>query len=123
MEKYFNLSEKIDDAGASLRDGLSKLADNFSIAVQTTGIGSFFDIYFTKKPLNTFTDRKYADQRLRWFFDICLLNRGVYLAPGHCSYTCALTSKQDVKNTLESMEQTLQVMKPIIQEISPSLII
>ena len=113
---------QIDKAGDALRDGLDNIANEQGIALQTTGIGSFFHVYFTKKPINNYNDTRSADPRLLWYFDISLLNQGVFLAPAHCSYTCAALTDNDIQHTLEAMEQVLIGMKPLIKEISPNLI-
>jgi glutamate-1-semialdehyde 2,1-aminomutase len=114
---------RIDRVGGMIRDGLQKVSEDLGISLKTTGIGSFFSMYFTDKPIKNNSDANYADPHLRWYFDISLLNRGIYLAPGHCSYTCAANSDNDVKVTLEAMEQALTGMKPLIKEILPKLIL
>jgi len=115
--------DHINKIGQDMRDELSKICRDLGIKAQITGIGSFFHIFFTKRPIVSYGDTKYADLRLLWYFDIDLLNRGVYLAPLHCCYVSAATSNDDVKQTLQAMEQALTNMKPLIREICPSLIV
>jgi glutamate-1-semialdehyde 2,1-aminomutase len=114
--------KRIDKTGESIRNGLKNLADDHKICLYPTGIGSMFHVYFSKKPINNYEDTIYSDPRLLWYFDISLLNNGVFLAPSHCSYTSAAHTDEDISKTLIAMENTLTEMKPIIKEITPSLI-
>jgi len=114
--------DHIDKAAATIRDGFSRIASDLGMRLQMTGIGSFFHVYFTKYPIKNYQDTRYADPRLLWYLDVSLLNKGVYLSPAHCSYTCMPLSDEDVKHTLEAIEQSLMDMKPIVKEIAPDLI-
>ena len=109
--------------GQSMRDGFSKICRDLGIACQVTGLGSFFQMHFTKTPIRRHEDTKYADKRLLWYLDICLLNKGIYFAPCHTSYVSAVTTEKDVQTTLDAIQQVLTNAKPMIRDMAPGLMV
>jgi len=53
------------------------------VSVQVTGIGSFFQVHFTNKPIRDVRDAIAADQEAQQTFAHSMIEAGVYLLPNH----------------------------------------
>lgn len=116
--------EHINKLGHNLRTGLTKLLSDLNIKGVTVGTGSIFHVFFTEeKEIARYRDTLSAEPRILRYFDLDLLNRGVYLAPEHACNISVATTDKDIEQTLKAMKQTLIAIKPIIREIAPNLII
>ena len=111
-----SLYEHIDNAGSELRREISKIGLEVGIKLQITGVGSLFNIFFIEQEVVDAKIAGQADSKLRYHLDIGLLNRGVYLSPNHICCVSDATNKDDVKTTLQAIEDVLVDMKQIISQ-------
>jgi len=107
---------KLDQRGQELRRGFSNLMSDLRIKAQITGIGSFFDVYFTDKMIKDYRTSQAGDQLVRRCMDLGLLNRGVFLPSQHFACTSTATSREDVEVTLEAARESLRELLPMIRE-------
>lgn len=95
---------------ADLRHQLEKLYASYNIDMQTVGMGSIFNIVFTKQPINSYRDMWQANTKLREAIDIELLSRGVYIKPlNRYSLSIAHTA-EDTEKTIRAHEQAIQAV-------------
>lgn len=113
----------INNMGDLLRSSLIELMDDMNIKGIVTGEGSFFHVHFTDiEEIIDYRSSAKSDTNILRYFDMDQLNRGIYLAPAHVCFISAATTKDDIKQTLQSMEESLRSIKKIIYETSPNLI-
>jgi glutamate-1-semialdehyde 2,1-aminomutase len=104
---------RIDQSAATLREGFNKISSDLKVEATSCGTGSLFQFHFTKENKIDYSSAQRADKRKRWLLDIALMNRGVYLAPGHFCVTSSSTSETDVRTTLDSIAQALEEIRGV----------
>jgi glutamate-1-semialdehyde 2,1-aminomutase len=112
----------INELGLSLRIGMEKASEKAGIRTQSVGIGSIFNLYFTKNPIYDVATSKTENTYLQRCFDLGLITKGVFPAKAHCSFISTPTSAEELDRTLEAVEQTLYELKPVVQNSVPELI-
>jgi glutamate-1-semialdehyde 2,1-aminomutase len=98
----------IEGLAADIRKGISDIIEDYNIDVQISGIGSLFNILFTESSIRNYRDYARADHRKRWLFDLAMYNKGIHLAPQHCSFTSLAHSKEDVDALLTATRKSLK---------------
>ena len=100
--------DRLEKMGQDLANGLMKIAQSHSIALQVPQVGSMFCLFFTENPVTQFEDAVSAKHEFfNSFFHACL-NQGLYLPPS--SYeTCFISNAhrdEDISRTLEIFENS-----------------
>lgn len=93
-----------------LRRQLEEMYASYKIEMQTIGVGSIFNILFTKEPIKNYRDMWKANVALREAIDIELLNLGVYLKPLNRYSMSTAHTMEDVKMTVEAHEKALNIV-------------
>ncbi|MGQ9722742.1 MAG: aspartate aminotransferase family protein [Candidatus Jordarchaeum sp.] len=112
--------EKMDRLGEEMRTGLSEILSDQNIEAHVGGVASFFHIFWTKEEVVDYRTLKTADTRCQNYFDLDSLNRGIYYRD-HPNVS-AVTTREDVKKALDAARETVEILKPVIKEISPGLV-
>ena len=115
--------DHLNNTGKAIREGVQNAAAEAGIKVQVTGIGSFFNLFFTDRTVDNLKAERRVDMDLRRLFDLLCWNKGVFIFPSHhCNVSLPVTDKE-VKFTLQVVEQSFAAMKPLIEELRPNLIV
>jgi glutamate-1-semialdehyde 2,1-aminomutase len=112
--------KKMNELGEEMRTGLSEILSDQNIEAHVGGVGSFFHIFWTKEEVVDYRTLKTGDTRCQNYFDLDSLNRGVYYRDH--SNVSAVTTRDDIKKALEAAQETIELLKPVIKEISPQLV-
>jgi glutamate-1-semialdehyde 2,1-aminomutase len=110
MLRELERSDAIAVAGEraeSLRTGWRQLAAELELAVQVTGISSWFGIYFTEQPIRTVRDALTSNRAQQRAFSLGLLAAGVYLPPSHPGFTSSAHTEADIEHVLDVSERVL----------------
>jgi glutamate-1-semialdehyde 2,1-aminomutase len=99
--------ECADAQAERLRDGLRDAAASVDLAVQVTGMSSWFGVYFTENPIRSRRDILTSDPVMERAFSVGLLGRGVFLKPGHPGFTSAAHTSADIDHVLEHAAELL----------------
>src|SRR5699024_3694893 len=91
-----------------LRNRLETLYASYQIDMQTIGMGSIFNLVFTKEPVHNYRDMWKANTVLRKDIDIELLNLGIYLKPLHRYSISIAPSLDDIRYTVIGHDLVLQ---------------
>jgi glutamate-1-semialdehyde 2,1-aminomutase len=114
--------EKLDITGSEIRGGFASAMRTKGINGQITGVGSLFDVAFTKENVTNYRTSFTADPVLRRCLDLDLLNRGVYLPPSHFGCTSIATTQDHIHETIRIMSQSLESLLPLIKQRNPQLL-
>ncbi|MEI3614753.1 aspartate aminotransferase family protein [Pseudogracilibacillus sp. SO30301A] len=99
-----------------LRTRLEKLYTSYQIDMQTIGMGSIFNIIFTKKPIKNYRDMWKADTDFREKIDTELLDLGIYLKPLNRYSMSIAHTLEDIEKTVDAHEIALnRVLKQKFQ--------
>lgn len=90
-----------------LRFKLEELYASYNIDMQTIGLGSIFNIVFTKAPINNYRDMWKADTAFREAIDMELLNLGVYLKPLNRYSMSIVHTSEETDRTLDAHEKAI----------------
>lgn len=93
-----------------LRTRLEELYASYHIDMQTIGMGSIFNLVFTKEPLRNYRDMWTADTSFRETIDRELLNLGVYLKPLN-------RYSMSIAHTLEDIDQTVKAHEIALNKV------
>lgn len=90
-----------------LRTRLEELYASYHIDMQTIGMGSIFNIVFTKTPIKNYRDMWEANTAFREAIDMELLNLGVYLKPLNRYSLSTVHTLEDIEKTVDAHEVAL----------------
>lgn len=93
-----------------LRKRLEKLYASYHIDMQTIGVGSIFNIVFTKLPIKNYRDMWNADTAFRQAIDMELLNLGVYLKPLNRYSMSIAHTLDDIEKTVKAHEKAINIV-------------
>lgn len=102
--------DKLFTTTNQLRQKLESLYSSYNIDMQTLGLGTIFNIVFTKSPIKNYRDMWQANTALRQAIDIELLNLGVYLKPLNRYSMSTEHTMDDVKKTVDAHEKAINIV-------------
>jgi len=91
-----------------LRSSLEELYAAYDINMKTIGMGSIFNIVFSKHPIKNYRDMWQAHTDLRQAIDEALLNLGVYLKPLNRYSMSTAHTTEDIEATINAHEQAIK---------------
>ncbi len=104
--------EKVEQATASLVNGIARTAQECGIPVQTGSAGTMFGVFFTDQKVKDYASAKTSDTEHYARYFRALLERGVYFAPSQ--FEAAFTS---VAHTPDVIEQTLDAVRSVMPKL------
>jgi glutamate-1-semialdehyde 2,1-aminomutase len=96
---YQNLS----DLGEQLFSGLQEIANEVGIDLTVNHIGSFGTLFFTNRPVRSFSDVMASDSQKFAQFHSLMLQRGIYLAPS--AFESIFLSTAHNRETIDRIHQ------------------
>src|SRR2546421_818143 len=90
--------QRLNALGDRLRRALTELFDELDAPAQVSGVGSLFNVHFTREPLVDARAPRSADSRLAHLFFLEMLNRGIILAPRGMGALSTPTTEADVEH-------------------------
>jgi glutamate-1-semialdehyde 2,1-aminomutase len=115
-----SIYDELDKMGYMIRTGLRDVLDAEEVKAQVGGAGSLFYISWTNRRVNDHKSAQTADKALYHYFNLGMMNRGVFIL-GHPNISTA-TTRSDIELLLNSARDTIYEMKPMIKQRSPELI-
>jgi glutamate-1-semialdehyde 2,1-aminomutase len=96
--------ERLEQAGASLSEGLGSAAESAGVPVYQTRVGSMFCLFFTDQPVVDEASAKRSDVSLFATYFHAMLERGVYLAPSQfeAGFISLAHSDEVIERTVEA---------------------
>jgi glutamate-1-semialdehyde 2,1-aminomutase len=87
--------QRLNALGDRLRLGLTRVFDELRAPAQVSGVGSLFNVHFTREPLQDARAPRSADSELAHLYFLEMLNRGIMLAPrGMGSLSTPMTERE-----------------------------
>lgn len=91
-----------------LRKELESLYQRYHIDVQVIGMGSMFNIVFSKERIKNYRDMKNANLELRKTIDYKLLTLGIYTKPMNRYCLSVVHTEKDIHDTIEAHEHVVK---------------
>ncbi|MCE8424875.1 MAG: glutamate-1-semialdehyde 2,1-aminomutase [Candidatus Methanoperedens sp.] len=107
--KKENVHDRVNDAGDSLRAGLSDIITDLGSDCSVSGVGSMFKVFFGSMPYNYREALKCDTDKFNAFFKK-MLNDGIFLPPSQfeTNFLSLAHSKDDIERTMETYQRNLK---------------
>ncbi len=96
---------ELNKLGDKIREQLRKIFETNSIDVQVTGVGSLFNIQFTKEEVKNANAVFKADRKKLVDYHLKLIENGVFFLPTHIGVLCTVHSKADIEKLFLETEK------------------
>jgi glutamate-1-semialdehyde 2,1-aminomutase len=110
-----NNYQQLEEAGATLQEGLAAAACRAGVLVTIPRAGSLLTVFFTDKPVTDYKSAKMSDTRLFTAFFGELLNCGIYWPPSQfeAAFISLAHTPEDMRITLRTAGQALKKLSAI----------
>ncbi len=112
--------EALNETGQRIRNGLNKNLEEAGVVAQIGGVGSLFNIAWTKEKIIDYRTAASEVKALGRYFSLSLMNKGIFLLL-HPNVS-AVATKEDLDKLMEATRLSLEELKPIIKEHAPNLL-
>ncbi len=116
---------KLNAAGDSLRKGFNTAFEEVGIRGQATGLGSLVNLHLTDQPLNNARDTVtgfFAAGPIPMHLHLCMLMQGIFPASRQMYCISTPMTKKEVDRAVNALAESLQELKPILEEDFPHLL-
>jgi glutamate-1-semialdehyde aminotransferase len=116
---------EMDSQGERTRREANLTLKKYGIRGQVTGLSSCFAVHFTGEPIRNYRETAAAkdDVLIPSLLNLSLLNRGFYLSRKASAFLSIAISEEEVGAFLKAFDESLQEIRPVIEEETPELII
>ncbi|MCY3901017.1 MAG: aspartate aminotransferase family protein [Caldilineaceae bacterium] len=115
---------RVNELGQRLRKGLNAAFQAAGVGIRAVGSGSIIRIHWSNGKIRDARDAVAAQekaQELPGLLHLEMMNRGIFSAP-RCQYAISTPmSEKEVDVAVDVMGQSLEVVKPYVQENTPHL--
>ena len=104
--------EQINAMAKMLGDGIELLAHKYNVPANINRVGSLLCAFFSESVVTNYAEAKKSNTMSYAEYFNSLLKKGIYLAPSQfeAMFVSAAHSADDIKNTLNAIEQTFMEM-------------
>ena len=118
--------ERLNQQGMKLRDGITKAFGNQGIRGQATGVGSVVGVHWTDREIVNAGDvvrgqKKAGD--LPKLLHLELINRGIFSSSRGLYILSTPMDSKEVEFAVETFEEVLELLKPVVADKTPHLLI
>jgi glutamate-1-semialdehyde 2,1-aminomutase len=105
--------ERIDVMGERMREGLREILNDLGLYYVVQGIGSIFQLFFTKNEVYNREDARSSDDKRYMEMFRLMLNEGIFLAPSQfeTNFIAYTHTNEDIERTLDAYEGCLSCLK------------
>lgn len=112
IEEKQKIYGRLNELGSKMRNGLNNHIEDNKLSAQINGLSSMFQIFFTDKPVKSYSDAKSSDLNKFLKYHRKLLHNGIFLPPSQFE-TCFISAA----HTDEDIEKTLEIMGTTLKDI------
>jgi glutamate-1-semialdehyde 2,1-aminomutase len=99
------LINKLNRLGDKIREQLREIFEANGVDVQVTGVGSLFNVQFTKEEVKNANAVFKADRKKLVDYHLKLIENGVFFLPTHTGALCTAHSKADIEKLFSETEK------------------
>jgi len=99
------LIDRLNRLGQRIRDRVGETFETNGIAAQVTGVGSLFNVHFTKKLVKDAVTASKADRNRLFDYHLNLIADGVFILPTHNAALSTAHSEQDIEKFFSGTEK------------------
>jgi len=98
------LIDRLNMLGEKTRKSLSSVFESHDIGARVTGVGSIFNVHFTREHVKDAVAAFKADKGKILKYDLRLIANGVFFLPGHNGALCTAHSETDMEKLFSETE-------------------
>ncbi len=106
--------EKINTLGNLLRRNIEKIFEEEEIIGQVTGIGSLYNIHFTKVEIIDYRTALTSNREAKTLLHIALINRGIFIAKRGMFNISTVMTKGEIEEFTNSLRSCIKLLKPYL---------
>ena len=114
--------DRINTMGERLAEDITGVLSDQGIKAQMTGMGSLYQLHWREASLRTPDDAEDQVHELKPIFNMLMLKRGIYSSVRNLFIITTPMGQEEMDTTLRALSETLEEMKPYIEELAPQLI-
>lgn len=96
---------RLNKLGDKIKAEIQQVFGRKAIDIQTTGVGSLFNIHFTKECIKDPQAASRADKKKAFDYNLTLIANGVFFLPTHSCALCTAHSEEDLEKLLRETER------------------
>ena len=102
------LTSRLNRQGDEIRKRLRRIFEKHNVDAQVVGLGSLFNVHFTKERIRDALAVFRADKKRLLEYNLALMANGIFFLPTHCGALSAAHSEVDVERLFKETEHYLE---------------
>jgi glutamate-1-semialdehyde 2,1-aminomutase len=102
------LTSRLNRQGDEIRKRLRRIFEKHNVDAQVVGLGSLFNVHFTKERIRDALAVFRADKKRLLEYNLALMANGIFFLPTHCGALSAAHSEADVERLFKETEHYLE---------------
>jgi len=98
------VTRRLNRLGEKIQERLQQIFDKRDVDVQVTGVGSLFNVHFTKEKIRDALAVFRADKKKQFEFNSRMIAKGIFFLPTHCLALSRAHSKEDIDKLFRETE-------------------
>jgi glutamate-1-semialdehyde 2,1-aminomutase len=98
------LINSLNNRGKEIRIKLKRIFEDNNIDAQVTGIGSLFNVHFTKEKVDNVNAVYRADKKRYAEYHLSMIEKGIFFLPTHCLNLCTQHTDEDINRFYDVTE-------------------
>ena len=102
------ITSRLNRQGDEIMERLRRIFEKHNIDAQVIGLGSLFNVHFTKEAIRDAVAVFRADKKRLLEYNLSLITNGIFFLPTHCGALSTAHSEADLQKLLKETEDYLQ---------------
>ena len=102
------VTSRLNRQGDEIRERLRRIFEKHNVDAQVVGLGSLFNVHFTKEPIRDALAVFRADKKRLLEYNLTLMTNGIFFLPTHCGALSTAHSKADLQKLFKETEDYLE---------------
>ena len=102
------ITSRLNWKGDEIRERLRRIFEKHDVDAQVVGLGSLFNVHFTKEPIRDALAVFRADKKKLLEYNLTLMTNGIFFLPTHCGALSAAHSEADLQKLFKETEDYLE---------------
>ncbi len=99
---------RLNRQGDEIRERLRRIFEKRNVDAQVVGLGSLFNVHFTKEPIRDALAVFRADKKRLLEYNLTLMTNGIFFLPTHCGALSTAHSEADLQKLFKETEDYLE---------------
>lgn len=102
------VTSRLNRQGDEIRERLRRIFEKHNVDAQVVGLGSLFNVHFTKEPIRDALAVFRADKKRLLEYNLTLMTNGIFFLPTHCGALSTAHLEADLQKLFKETEDYLE---------------